>query len=426
MSAQRGFRRGAKQLASKDRPVIRPHLRGWEPPGVVRRHNKALPRSPLAIGIAAVMFVMFLVPLGVVGSGLDWQVDGDLFSGVILVFQLAWMLGWSVGVVILGIACVALASGHEGFLLTRDHLYVRFEFLLLAIVIKMPLGKIGNIRPASGTDDDGTGWRGDYLGFDYAGTPIGYGTYLSSSEIESLAEPLRNAIAASAERATEDSTGAPGETPNDDMRSLPGISTATVAPGLGSVSTVALLTANLLPLAGVLFFAWSVGDIMLLYWAESAIIGFFNVAKMAFIGRWAVVFMGVFFLGHYGGFMAGHLLFIYAMFLSDQTGSAELASVAAVVADLVRLWPALIALGLSHGISFATNFLGRQEYRTRTMAQQMHAPYKRIIVMHVTIIFGGGIALMTASAVPALLLMIVLKVVVDVRAHLKEHAIQVP
>ena len=41
--------------------------------------------------------------------------------------------------------------------------------------------------------------------------------------------------------------------------------------------------------------------------------------------------------------------------------------------------------------------------------------------MHFTIILGGGLIITLGAPVPALVLLIVLKIVSDVHAHLKEH-----
>ena len=45
-------------------------------------------------------------------------------------------------------------------------------------------------------------------------------------------------------------------------------------------SSLVLILANLIPLAGVFLFQWDVLAILLLYWAESVIIGVLNVARM--------------------------------------------------------------------------------------------------------------------------------------------------
>ena len=52
----------------------------------------------------------------------------------------------------------------------------------------------------------------------------------------------------------------------------------------------------------------------------------------------------------------------------------------------------------------------------------MTAPYKRIFVMHLTIIFGGWLVMLLKTPVQALVLLIALKTYVDFRAHVREHA----
>lgn len=52
-------------------------------------------------------------------------------------------------------------------------------------------------------------------------------------------------------------------------------------PSAALPSTVLLVAANLVPLVGVLFLGWSLWTILVLYWLENGVIGFFNVLKMA-------------------------------------------------------------------------------------------------------------------------------------------------
>ena len=189
-----------------------------------------------------------------------------------------------------------------------------------------------------------------------------------------------------------------------------------------SATVLALVAANLVPLAGALFLGWDLAAIMLLYWAESAIIGFFNLCKMLVIGGWGAAFIGVFFIVHFGGFMAGHFIFISALFI-ENTSEAQSGSVdARGVIEMFRpLWPALLVLCLSHGYSFVANFLGRGEYKNKKLNKQMSEPYGRIILMHLVIIFGGALSMSVGEATPALVMLIVAKIAVDVRAHLREH-----
>ena len=50
---------------------------------------------------------------------------------------------------------------------------------------------------------------------------------------------------------------------------------------LSKLPLIALLATNALPLVGVLFFEWNAFLLVLLYWAENVVVGFYNVLKMA-------------------------------------------------------------------------------------------------------------------------------------------------
>ncbi|NQT02211.1 MAG: hypothetical protein HQ580_09320 [Planctomycetes bacterium] len=78
---------------------------------------------------------------------------------------------------------------------------------------------------------------------------------------------------------------------------------------------IALLAANAIPLFGVLFLDWDAFFIVLLYWSENLVIGFYTILKIVFsavshpavhLGKLILI---PFFIIHYGGFTAGHGLF---------------------------------------------------------------------------------------------------------------------
>ena len=186
-------------------------------------------------------------------------------------------------------------------------------------------------------------------------------------------------------------------------------------------SVLALVVANLIPVAGAAFLGWELSDVMVLYWAESAVIGLFNIAKIAVIGRWAALFAGPFFAGHFGAFMAVHFLFVYTIFVEGFRGSGPSGSLSEVLSLFIGLWPALLALVVSHGYSFFANFLGKQEYRAKTMKTQMTEPYSRIVFMHMVLIFGGGLAMALGEPTLVILGVIALKIILDVKAHVKQR-----
>jgi MFS superfamily sulfate permease-like transporter len=139
------------------------------------------------------------------------------------------------------------------------------------------------------------------------------------------------------------------------------------------------------------------------------------------MGHWALGnhFHGDVFIGHFGAFMAVHLLFIYGIFIEGVESMGT--TVGQVLEDFLKLWPGLLAICISHGISFWHNFLDKQEYLGRSLNTQMTEPYQRIVIMHITIILGAFLVLALNSAMLALLLLISMKIAADVKAHLKQH-----
>ncbi|MCP5071056.1 MAG: hypothetical protein GY946_31215 [bacterium] len=185
--------------------------------------------------------------------------------------------------------------------------------------------------------------------------------------------------------------------------------------------------ANLLPLLGVLFWGWSTRHILLLYWAESGVVGFYTIARMLRVGGLRALGTAAFFSVHYGGFMAAHLVVLLFILGSSPFGGMgtltpppwDDASPGVLMGPDAHLM--LWALLVSHGVSFVQNFLGREEWRRTTAMQEMFAPYPRIMLMHVAIIFGFGLALLTGSASAVLAVLIFFKTAVDLVSHWREH-----
>jgi hypothetical protein len=188
-----------------------------------------------------------------------------------------------------------------------------------------------------------------------------------------------------------------------------------------SLSGLALIAANIVPLVGVLLLGWDLSSVMVLFWAESAVIAFYTALKMAFVGNIAAFLAVPFFVGHFGGFMAGHFLLIYMLFIRGTGTAPEPAARETLRVIFSPLGVPIAALFISHGVSFVTNFIGRREYAATTMAALMAAPYNRIIVMQLALIFGGWIILLLKSPVPALAVLVLVKTALDFSAHRIEH-----
>lgn len=185
-------------------------------------------------------------------------------------------------------------------------------------------------------------------------------------------------------------------------------------------SVKVLVLANILSLLAAWYFSWDIFTLMLLYWVETAIIGVFTVIKILHTARFLSIFLVPFFCVHFGMFMFVHLTFLYALF-GDGTDllNSDVLVVLRNTFSLVAL-PAL-ALFASHLYSFLANYLGKREFYSKGPMAFFAYPYPRIIVMHLTIIFGGFLAMLVSPQL-ALVLMGFLKTVTDVLAHRKMHS----
>ena len=214
-------------------------------------------------------------------------------------------------------------------------------------------------------------------------------------------------------------------------------------------SSLVLILANLIPLAGVLLFQWDLLAIMLLYWTESVIIGYINVFKMIFC-RTDNIPRGVLpqlagqpvpeelsisipemsvsgskfilipaFVLHFGGFCFGHLTAVLGLF-SDTGMSLGAGS---SLADLwqTSFWIAVVGIAGSHLYSFYTNYIGGGEYKRANLSLLMRRPYGRIFVMHFTIVLGAILVMMFNSPLPMLFILIGGKTALDIHLHEKER-----
>jgi hypothetical protein len=267
-----------------------------------------------------------------------------------------------------------------------------------------------------------------------------------------------------------------------------------------SRSAVLLVVANAIPLIGVLFFGWSLWTILVLYWLENGIVGFWNVPKIILahgsvipslpelppdaapaatgnpvraaalraawqqaraaraqqlppksggLGGVGGTALAAFFCVHYGMFWFVHGVFIFALplFLGGNGSCATIPLDQGPIGvgpfglgpfgfggDVVQqcgnafgainwtsIWIGATALFLSHGASFLFNYIGRGEYLTASAGGQMAAPYARVVILHLTIIFGAFVVAILGAPIGALLVLVALKTIFDLGLHLRER-----
>lgn len=194
-------------------------------------------------------------------------------------------------------------------------------------------------------------------------------------------------------------------------------------------SVIALLLANLVPVFGVVMFGWEVFPLLFLFWFENVIVGALNVLKMLcaaprepvlWLGK---IFLVPFFCFHYGMFTFVHGVFVLGFF-GKQFARGLPEPTPGHVLQIIRenhLGWAIVGLAVSHAISFATNYVGRGEFRRTNPLALMQQPYSRVVVLHLTIIFGGFLMLALRSPVVGLILLVALKTALDLRSHVRER-----
>ncbi len=214
-------------------------------------------------------------------------------------------------------------------------------------------------------------------------------------------------------------------------------------PGL-SVPLISLVGANLVPMIGVIWLDWDAALIILAYWAENLVVGFYNIIKIAAAkaesaaSHLSKLFVIPFFCIHFGGFCAVHGIFLLTFLgLGNDADPLDtsffsfgpLIFIGLLISTISAFWQTrppgmdwlLAGLFISHGISFFQNYIMKGEYRTISMKTLMGLPYKRIVLMHVTILAGGIPIMALGSPLPLLFILLFLKIFMDIRLHLKEH-----
>jgi hypothetical protein len=233
------------------------------------------------------------------------------------------------------------------------------------------------------------------------------------------------------------------------------------------VAIALLIAANLVPLVGVALLGWDLATLVAIYWAENGVVGIFAIGRIAtaagfgpaegrtgpparvarddptqppppprgslpafspgamagaaIVGR---ILMIPFFIVHYGIFWAVHGVFVWSVLpglFAGMGGGAIGFGDAFAGPDSTVVVAAAGALFLSHGASFLLNWIGGGEYRSSSAVDEMQAPYGRVVILHLTILFGAFAVAILGAPVGALLVMVVLKTGVDLAAHLAER-----
>ncbi len=195
-----------------------------------------------------------------------------------------------------------------------------------------------------------------------------------------------------------------------------------VSPASKDYSGIGILVSNVVAIVLAMIDGWGLGPLMILYWAQSVIIGFFHFFRILLLrsfctegftsngqrvpespaGKWSTA---LFFAVHYGFFHLVYLIFIVGFASGSGGGGA---------------WFLFSVLGFlfGHGFSFYQNVKSDLERRPN-LGVMMFLPYARILPMHLTIIFGN----MVGSTTVSVFLFSGLKTGADYLMHIVEHRV---
>lgn len=207
------------------------------------------------------------------------------------------------------------------------------------------------------------------------------------------------------------------------------------------VSVAVLIVANLIPIYGVLFLGWDLPTIIITYWAESAIIGLYTLLKavwflvykqMEFLRKkeyahlvvsivaWCVA-VGYVLLWSVA-FMAFHLMFIVAFLFgghAEVTDALEFPPIATQLAFAHLQGLVVLALAVSHGMSFIVNFVGKREYREDPISNSAFIP--RMVALQLVLGLGMGLSIGFDVPHAFLVVLIAAKLWVDWHLHVTAH-----
>jgi hypothetical protein len=210
------------------------------------------------------------------------------------------------------------------------------------------------------------------------------------------------------------------------------LDTLTPAPSYPRLAALALAAANLVPLAGVIFWGWDAFLLLVLYWAETAAFGFWTILQIMLLqfdgtsrlrGALAALGLGAFFTVHAGLFMTVHMIFLWALFAGPWAarvhGPGDFIRVILIGAGL---WIPFAALFLARGALTFNDAINRFVFARGdrvtpagdAQGNILGRFYGRIVLMHLAILLGGMAAMRFGTLAP-LVILILAKTALDLK-----------
>jgi len=193
--------------------------------------------------------------------------------------------------------------------------------------------------------------------------------------------------------------------------------------GMETNSSVwAMLFANCIPLFGAHFLGWQLAEIMLIYWAETLVLFLYQSIRNFVVSPINGLVLSLFSSVPVIFFASMHFLFIWVIFVQGEfekrAGIAD-DSLTTVSNFLINLWPALLALLVSHGYSLYLHFF--KNPATHKSLLSIKPLFFRIVAMQIIVVVGASLVLLSNGNSVTLTLLVIMKTAVDARAHSKHQ-----
>ncbi len=181
---------------------------------------------------------------------------------------------------------------------------------------------------------------------------------------------------------------------------------------------------NLIPLYQVQQGAWTLSEVIALFWLENLVIGGIHFSKLLLCNpekrprskddKMAIEFFPIF----YGGFtLAQGVSLVAAYFLIDFDGLTLSQSEGfSQHAQLSVFWWALTAIIASHAVPFVRSFIFGGGRQRETIDSLGLGPFARVVVMQFVLVGGGIVAGWYGQPIWALVMLVSVKMLADLAA----------
>ena len=172
------------------------------------------------------------------------------------------------------------------------------------------------------------------------------------------------------------------------------------------VVVLALVAANLVPLAGVLYWGWMLGSVMLFFWLDNVAIGLFAIARIHLTPLDRTVRGGRLSAKKHEEFTA---TFGFVYFFFTAIHGLFLGLIFSAGVDYSALGYGFLALCASRGFDFVFNYVLPKKYLTADAQDEGFSAFIGVIVLHVAFLgVAFLIAAMKTNAVAPLVALVML------------------